>query len=349
MSAHLCLPWVITTITTLAQLPIGDGEKPPAKSPWIDTTDGIHLFSLWGRGADGPQHGWGTGSRSRCEYVWGCDTPAALDAWRASDASTVVSHYIPYGRDPNASHTTAWWQEHHPDYILYKCDRKTVARSFGDRNMQLDFSNPEVVQWQLNGADNSFSVERIAQLGYDAIAADNFGFGNGWEACGAFRKGKWVQLYNSTDAGKLAFAEANVQWIQRFYSGVKKIKSHKGVPMLLTPNWGIGGSERWDDPNVLAVGNATDGALSECGFTGCASRLSTGFEWEQKVKFMLNLQAGGKAYMDNSYWGCNSTNMPAPHPKGWGVPLAMNHSSISYILASYLMGKAQAASLYIAP
>ena len=65
---------------------------------------------------------------------------------------------------------------------------------------------------------------------------------------------------------------------------------------------GIGGSERWDDPNVLAVGNATDGALSECGFTGCASRLSTGFEWEQKVRFMLNLQAGGKAYMDNSYW-----------------------------------------------
>ena len=53
---------------------------------------------------------------------------------------------------------------------------------------------------------------------------------------------------------------------------------------------------------MLAVGNATDGALSECGFTGCASRLSTGFEWEQKVRFMLNLQAGGKAYMDNSYW-----------------------------------------------
>ena len=27
-------------------------------SPWIDTTDGIHLFALWGRGADGPSH-WG--------------------------------------------------------------------------------------------------------------------------------------------------------------------------------------------------------------------------------------------------------------------------------------------------
>ena len=207
--AALGLAWsLITTHQVIAQRRPIDRPFKTSDSPWIDTTDGIHLFSLWGRGADGPQHGWGTGRRSRCEYVWGCDTPAALDAWHATDASTVVSHYIPYARDPNASHTTAWWQEHHPDFILYKCDRKTVARSFGDRNMQLDFSNPEVIQWQLNGPDNSFSVQRISLLGYDAIAADNFGFGNGWGACGVFRKGKWVQLYNATDAGKKAFAEA---------------------------------------------------------------------------------------------------------------------------------------------
>jgi hypothetical protein len=118
-------------------------------------------------------------------------------------------------RDPNASHTTEWWQAHHPDFILYQCDRKTVARcgnvsrspfcailyknrtvvktgsgqtwekwnqrracrSFGDKNMQLDFSSEAVVQWQLSGSDNSYSVESIARQGYDAIAADNFGCG----------------------------------------------------------------------------------------------------------------------------------------------------------------------------
>ena len=143
--------------------------------------------------------------------------------------------------------------------------------------------------------------------------------------------------------------------MQRFHAGVRKFKTKSGQPMLLTPNWGIGGSQRYDDPEVLAVGNASDGALSECGFTGCASavprcpsfllcsadprpfaagNLATGSEWEQKVKFMLNLQKGGKAYMDNSYWACNSTNAPRSHPKGWGAPLAMNRSSISYILAS---------------
>jgi hypothetical protein len=81
-----------TLATASAQL------APKASSPWIDTSEGIHLFSLWGRGADGPQHGWGKAGRSRCEYVWGCDTPAALQAWRKQDASTVVSHYIPYAR-----------------------------------------------------------------------------------------------------------------------------------------------------------------------------------------------------------------------------------------------------------
>ena len=317
-------------------------------SPWIDTMDGIHLFSLWGRGADGPTDGWGTGGKPRCEYVWGSNAKDLID-WRAQDKQTVVSHYIPYARDPDASHTTAWWMERHPEMILYKCDRKTVARSFDDKNMQLDFSSEAVVLWQLNGSDNNFSIEALAAQGYDAIAADNYGFANAWGACGVYRDGKWVQLYNPHRNSQANYTQANVWWIQKFYSGLTKIMSARGVPMLLTPNWGISGSERWDDPNVLAVGNATDGALSECGFTGCASRLSTGFEWEQKVRFMLNLQAHGKAYMDNSYWGCNSTNTPAPHPRGWGAPLAMNHSSISYILASYLMGKAQAASLYIAP
>ena len=59
--------------------------------------------------------------------------------------------------------------------------------------------------------------------------------------------------------------------MQRFHAGVRKFKTKSGQPMLLTPNWGIGGSQRYDDPEVLAVGNASDGALSECGFTGCAS------------------------------------------------------------------------------
>ena len=58
-----------------------------------------------------------------------------------------------------------------------KWNQRRACRSFGDKNMQLDFSSEAVVQWQLSGSDNSYSVESIARLGYDAIAADNFGCG----------------------------------------------------------------------------------------------------------------------------------------------------------------------------
>ena len=68
---------------------------------------------------------------------------------------------------------------------------------------------------------------------------------------------------------------------------------------------------------------------------------------------------------DNSYWGCNSSlnaqMMTTVVPIDAGQlaypmarhhvhhPLSMNRSSIQYILSSYLMGKEQAAALYIAP
>eukprot|EP01045_Picozoa_sp_COSAG04_P018318 COSAG04_NODE_1687_length_5942_cov_5.827144_2_plen_127_part_00 len=78
------------------QTTAGSATPPPAsKSPWIDTSDGIHLFSLWGRGKDGPAGGWGRGKNSRAEYVWGAEKSAD---WHADDPGTVVSHYIPCKR-----------------------------------------------------------------------------------------------------------------------------------------------------------------------------------------------------------------------------------------------------------
>ena len=67
-----------------------------------------------------------------------------------------------------------------------------------------------------------------------------------------------------------------------------------------------------------------------------------GDRWEQTVLFMENLQANGKAYMGNEYWGCNSSTQP-------GLPLRMNASSVQYIVGSYLLGKGRAAAVRIGP
>ena len=43
----------------------------------------------------------------------------------------------------------------------------------------------------------------------------------------------------------------------------------------------------WNDSSVFAVGNGTDGALDECGFTGCSSGLVLGPAWENKIRFVI--------------------------------------------------------------
>ena len=51
------------------------------------------------------------------------------------------------------------------------------------------------------------------------------------------------------------------------------------------------------------VGNGTDGALDECGFTSCGTGLVLGAQWVNKIRFALNQQMGGRAYYAINEWG----------------------------------------------
>ena len=52
--------------------------------------------------------------------VWGGNHGAGLAGWRQHQTKTIVGYYIPYARDANGSRELHWWQQHHPDYVLYK-------------------------------------------------------------------------------------------------------------------------------------------------------------------------------------------------------------------------------------
>ena len=116
-------------------------------------------------------------------FVWGAsvgsDTAAARRAaFKKANPNISLSLYMPYSRAPSASlgFNLAWFERHHPDWILYQCDRKTVAFWDGETaptgSVPIDFTNPEVVAWQVANQ----SVKAL-QLGYDAMAFDNFGGG----------------------------------------------------------------------------------------------------------------------------------------------------------------------------
>ena len=61
-------------------------------------------------------------------FVWGA-SPGNLRAWQAAAPHASLSYYMPYSRAPAASmgFDLAFFQAHHPDWVLYGCDRTTVA------------------------------------------------------------------------------------------------------------------------------------------------------------------------------------------------------------------------------
>jgi hypothetical protein len=189
---------------------------------------------------------------------------------------------------------------------------------YGDANMPLDFTNPAVIEWQLNTLAVTAAKDK-----YSAIAADNVALENGGGACGIYRNNAtWVQLFSGAAEDK-AYASATVAWLRDFGDGLRQ-----RFALRLVPNFSLNGW-RWNDPSILLVGNYTDGILSEAGFTQYGSRFLSGTEWENVIAFMMNLQNHGKAYFSINEW-----------------PQNLTQAEDVWLLCSYLMGKASAAAVF---
>ena len=217
---------------------------------------------------------------------------------------------------------------------MYRCDKKTPALKCYppakcDTGIPLDINNPDVVKFQI-----AAGVLPAKNEGYSAIAWDNFDLGNAMKACGHYSSGKWVQVYNpETSASRAQYAEDVIRWTRTM-----SMESHK-INMLMVPNWGglVDGnspSSMWNSKSILAIGNVTDGALDEAGFTDFGQeRVQLGEQWENRVKFALNQQRFGKSYYSisqygkwNGHWGPASHHTP-------NISVAVH----AWVLASYLM------------
>ena len=286
---------------------------PPAPTRWADSEDGVHTFLTFDSSGLAKQLGaHPTDPRARrLDFAWGADR-WALEPLRAANPDTRTSKYIPCCRDTSvglygaaavANYTRRGWESR----VLYTCDRKTPAYYdhggpglASHRSLPLDFSNPAVVEWQAEQF-----ARPAAALGYDALALDNVELENGWAACGIWRtvKGKreWVQLYNGSEIDP-AFESAVTGWLGALKAKVNAIKTKRGLPMAIIPNFSLHAEFKWNDHSILQVGNNTDAILSESGFIGGGYRGPgqpydyIGDAWAQRVRFALNLQRHGKAY-----------------------------------------------------
>lgn len=186
-------------------------------------------------------------------FVWGASNPGLTAAFNKYSPNTLLSAYYPFSRDPDAAHGASYWKATHPRWIAYACDGTTPVKGYGDRNISLDITRPEVIAWQISNF-----LKRPA--GMDAVALDNFQFANGSRACGVLDSSrKFVRRYE-TSAHNQQFSEDAVGWLEKVSTAlharqVKVVINH--IPDL---------SSDGDDPHsplVQRMVAAVDGILDE--------------------------------------------------------------------------------------
>ena len=116
-------------------------------------------------------------------------------------------------------------------------------------SVPLDFTNHEVVSWQVSNQSR-----HAMELGYTAMAFDNYGTGaregaNVGKACGVIqRNGSWTPIFSGDVEGKdEAYADATVDWLERA----------KELMAVVTPGLGIVPNVCIDHPD--ADGNSWAG------------------------------------------------------------------------------------------
>ena len=126
-------------LTILCGIAISQAQEPltTARTQYFpDTTNNIHLEMVFNYNV--PDINAETGV---VDMVWGSNFPK-------EPRNVYNTAYIPYSVD-NFTNSVAWYQQNHPDWLEYLCDRTTLAFEFGATTLApIDFANPAVQAYQ---------------------------------------------------------------------------------------------------------------------------------------------------------------------------------------------------------
>ncbi|GAA2823556.1 twin-arginine translocation signal domain-containing protein [Kribbella solani] len=204
-------------------------------------------------------------------FVWGASS-------LAQPAGAVPSAYMPAFRDFDKTHTLAWYETNHPDWIAYTADtpdRSAVAWEFNNQTyVPIDFQNPDVRTFYWN----SFVQPKI-DAGYPIIAFDNIGTFNGYGNAGHYQGSRWVQQYIGGTAGRVdsAWSTAVLDWMsylsQRLHAA--------GIGMAANITWNA--SVQLAD--MLQAVSLVDVYVDEQGFTVHRPGNYNDAAWDAKFSF----------------------------------------------------------------
>ncbi len=248
-----------------------------------------------------------------------------VSQYLGANPNMFLTYYIPFHRDNGTFKSSLdklslnQWKATHPGWILYKCDRKTPAYEFGDRAIPLDFSNPAVVNYQMQ----TYGIP-ASENGYDGITADNLNMENLFGACGTYQNGKWVQRYSGKyNDGR--WEQDAVNWVTQLQQALHNLPH----PMALILNLGYGPSLTPTSALIQQILAHSDGILDEAGFTHYGTYFLTDQYWLQAIQLSNIEQSQGKPFyiVDNFS--------------------VLNRANIQWSLSTYLMAKGHYCEVFI--
>ncbi len=306
---HPVAPVSVAPLATFAPMMPGPG---PGEIP--DTWTGIHAFQVFDGRISRTK---AIHDASHYDLVWGTDQPTA---WKTGNPRIITSYYAPFDGDFSTQHKLGWWQQNHPDWILYKCDEKTPAWPSGLPNVPLDISNPAVVAWQMS------TYAPVMESGaYGGLAADLVGLQNASGGCGVFVNGVWTQRFSGQPDDD-AWAQAVLAWMRTAYQQLHA----QPRPLALAVNH-VPEARPFGDPEEMDLLAHIDVNDDESSFTDYGNGYASNARVSAILQYMKYVQGLGKAYVVDDKW--NTVNI-TEHQLGWS-------------LATYMLGKYHASSVWI--
>lgn len=220
-----------------------------------------------------------TADAHRYPGVWGSFNP---HPWTAAKPKVLVSHYYVPPEDSNlmSGHDLTWWQQNHPDWILYTCDANNnptmeiaYVPGIGFPDVPLDIHNPDVIKYQILDSLGPYLIAN----GYNTAAFDQINFNNilvggnpelgqkiipGYFACGVYQNGTFVRRYQSKSDPQ--YAADMINWLNTMRTYFKTDPNLAPHNLKVFVNHTV---QSTSDPNENQLLNDVDMELDETGFS----------------------------------------------------------------------------------
>ena len=233
-------------------------------------------------------------------------------------------NYTTVDRDLDKTHTLAWYQANHPDWVVYGCDQ-SPSREYTGEYVSVDVTNPEVRAALFNQG----VTERLAKRPYDAIGVDNLDNVNSALECGVRTPGGFRQLYSGKrdDPG---FATRMAGWMAWLANRVHA----RGLALAGNLAYEGGNDAGGDREDYLKIERNLDIVLDETGFERNCRPLQTDAKWRDRIDLFRQV-ALTKALIEIEYV-CPTLAEITPATLDWS-------------LANYLLIKADRTYLALLP